>query len=138
MPRRPDAPARRRPYHVSVKILIVDDIAAVRQELRQLLPLLGDVEVAGEAADGQAAIDQAQALQPDVVLMDLEMPGLGGCEATRQIKARRPACRVVVLTVHGGPAEQQKASQAGADAFVVKGGPIEALVKAIMGGTQDD
>jgi DNA-binding NarL/FixJ family response regulator len=138
MPRRPDAAARQMPYHASVKILIVDDMAAVRQELRQWLPLVGDVEVAGEAADGQAAIDQAEALQPDVVLMDLEMPGLDGCEATRQIKARRPACRVVVLTVHGGPAEQQKASRAGADAFVVKGGPFETLVKAICGDAQVD
>ena len=84
----------------------------MRQELRTLLPLTGDIEIVGEAADGREAIRLAQALQPDVVLMDLEMPVLDGYEATRQIKAGSPACRVVALTVHGYEAARQKAVQA--------------------------
>jgi len=112
-------------------VLIVDDSPQVRQELRTLLPLVGDIEIVGEAADGQEAIRLAQALQPEVVLMDLEMPVLDGYEATRQIKASSPSCRVVALTVHGYEAARQKASQSGVDVFLVKGGSVETLVQAI-------
>jgi DNA-binding NarL/FixJ family response regulator len=113
------------------QVLIVDDSPQVRQELRTLLPLAGDIEIVAEAADGQEAIRLAQALQPDVVLMDLEMPVLDGYEATRQIKAGFPSCRVIALTVHGYEAARQKAMEAGADIFLVKGGSIETLVQAI-------
>jgi DNA-binding NarL/FixJ family response regulator len=113
------------------QVLIVDDSPQVRQELRTLLPLAGDIEIVGEAADGREAIRLARALQPDVVLMDLEMPVLDGYEATRQIKAGSPSCRVVALTVHGYEAARQKASQCGADVFLVKGGSVETLVQAI-------
>jgi DNA-binding NarL/FixJ family response regulator len=113
------------------RVLIVDDSAQVRQELRTLLPLAGDIEIVGEAADGREAIRLAQALQPDVVLMDLEMPVLDGYEATRQIKAGFPACRVVALTVHGYGGARQKASQSGVDVFLVKGGSVETLMQAI-------
>jgi len=113
------------------RVLIVDDNPQVRQELRTLLPLAGDIEVVGEAADGAEAIRLAQALQPQVILMDLEMPVLDGYEATRQIKACSPSCRVVALTVHGYEAAQQKAMQAGADMFLVKGAALESLVQAI-------
>jgi DNA-binding NarL/FixJ family response regulator len=113
------------------RILLVDDSAQVRQELRTLLPLAGDIEIVGEAVDGREAIRLAQALQPDVILMDLEMPVLDGYEATRQIKAGSPSCRVVALTVHGYEAARQKAVQAGADVFLVKGVPVETLVQAI-------
>ncbi|MEJ2736360.1 MAG: response regulator transcription factor, partial [Anaerolineae bacterium] len=94
-------------------------------------PLAGDIEIVGEAADGREAIRLAQALQPDVILMDLEMPVLDGYEATRQIKAVFPSCRVVALTVHGYEAARQKAVQAGADVFLVKGASVETLVQAI-------
>jgi DNA-binding NarL/FixJ family response regulator len=113
------------------RILLVDDSAQVRQELRTLLSLVGDIEIVGEAADGREAIRLAQALQPDVVLMDLEMPVLDGYEATRQIKAGSPSCRVVALTVHGYEAARQKASQSGVDVFLVKGVSVETLVQAI-------
>lgn len=113
------------------RVLIVDDSPQVRQELRTLLPLAGDIEIVGEAVDGQDAIHLAHALQPDVVLMDLEMPVLDGYEATRQIKASFPSCRVVALTVHGHETDQQKASQSGVDVFLVKGGSVETLVQAI-------
>ena len=113
------------------RVLIVDDSPQVRQELRTLLPLVGDIEIVGEAADGHEALRLAQALQPEVVLMDLEMPDLDGYEATRQIKASFPSCRVVALTVHGYEGARQKASQSGVDVFLVKGGSIETLVQAI-------
>jgi DNA-binding NarL/FixJ family response regulator len=113
------------------RVLIVDDSPRVRQELRTLLPLAGDIEIVGQAADGQEAIRLAMALQPDVVLMDLEMPVLDGYEATRQIKASSPSCRVVALTVHGYEAAWQKASQSGVDVFLVKGVSVETLVQAI-------
>ena len=118
------------------RVLIVDDNPQVRQELRTLLPLAGDVEVVGEAADGQEALRLAQALQPEVVLMDLEMPVLDGYEATRQIKASSPSCRVVALTVHGYEAARQKASRSGVDVFLVKGGCVETLVQAIAEGRE--
>ena len=113
------------------RVLIVDDSPQVRQELRTLLPLAGDIEIVGEAADGQEAIQMAGALCPQVILMDLEMPVLDGYEATRQIKALSPSCRVVALTVHGDESARQKAMQAGADLFLVKGVSVKALVGAV-------
>jgi DNA-binding NarL/FixJ family response regulator len=113
------------------RVLIVDDNPQVRKELRTLLPLAGDIEVVGEAADGLQAIRLAQALQPEVVLIDLEMPVLDGYEAMRQIKAVLPSCRVVTLTVHGYEAARLRAIEAGADVFLEKGAPLGALVHAI-------
>lgn len=114
------------------RVLIVDDMPQVRQELRLLLSLTGEVEVVGEAANGFEAIGQAEALRPDAVVIDLEMPVMDGYEASRQIKTRWPACRVIALTVHDGEAERQRAAQVGVDAFIVKGAPVDALVKAII------
>ena len=115
-----------------IRVLIVDDMPQVRQDLRTLLPLTGDIEIVGEAANGQAAIEQAASLQPDVILMDLEMPIVDGCEATRQIKARRPACRIIALTIHTDAATRQTADWAGVDEFVEKGEPLETLLQAIQ------
>jgi two-component system response regulator DesR len=114
-----------------IRILIVDDLAHVRRELSTILQLTPGLEVAGEAADGLEAVRQAEALNPDVVLMDLAMPGLDGIEATRQIKARGLARGVVVLTIHTHPAARDRAAGAGADAFIEKGTDIPALVEAI-------
>jgi DNA-binding NarL/FixJ family response regulator len=113
------------------RVLIVDDSPQVRQELRTLLPLAGDIEIVGEAANGLEAIRLAQALRPEVVLMDLEMPVLDGYEATRQIKVGFPSCRVVALTVYGDPASRIRAGEAGVDVFLVKGVPVTVLVQAI-------
>jgi DNA-binding NarL/FixJ family response regulator len=115
------------------RVLIVDDNPQVRQELRTLLPLAGNIEIIGEAADGLQAIHLLQTLEPEVVLIDLEMPLLDGYEAARQIKAYRPACRVVALTVYGDPESRSRAAQAGVDAFIVKGGSVASLVQAITG-----
>jgi DNA-binding NarL/FixJ family response regulator len=115
------------------RILIVDDSSQVRQELRTLLPLAGDLEVVGEAADGLEAVRLAEVLRPHTILLDLQMPVLDGYAAARRIKDRWPACRVVALTVHDDQATRQKASQAGVDVFLVKGAPLGALVAAISG-----
>jgi DNA-binding NarL/FixJ family response regulator len=140
-----------------IKVLIVDDILEVRQELRTVLSLAVnssrwtadrkhpadkehpadislpfEIEIVGEAANGREAICQVEALQPDVILLDLEMPILNGYEAASQIKAHRPTCRIIALTVHGYEEARQRALQAGMDDFIVKGAPVEMLVEAIL------
>ncbi len=117
----------------ATRVLIVDDRPQVRQDLRTLLPLLWQVEVVGEAGDGAEAVQVAAALHPDVVLLDLEMPGVDGYEAARQIKSRGLAKRIVVLTVHGYPEAREKAWQAGVDDFVEKGSAPAVLGAAILG-----
>jgi DNA-binding NarL/FixJ family response regulator len=114
-----------------LRILIADDIADVRHDLRLLLEIAGDVEVVAETADGQEAVDRSAVLRPDVVIMDLAMPGLDGCQAASRIKSQHTGSRVVALTVHQDPASRQKALAAGFDAFVVKGAPMMELLGAI-------
>lgn len=116
----------------ALRVLIVDDVSQVRQELRGLLQLTSELEVVGEAANGLEAISQTKALRPDVVVMDLEMPVLDGLEATRQIKSYQPAPRVVILSVYAGPRERERAREAGADGFVVKGASYQILLNAIL------
>ncbi len=114
-----------------IKLLIVDDQERVRQDLRTALQLMQGLEVIGEAADGFEAVRQAEDLGPDVVLMDLKMPGMDGFEATRQIKARRLARSVVALTIYGDDAAREQAARMGVDAFVEKGTSIQALAETI-------
>ena len=120
----------------ATRVLIVDDTAQVRQDLRTVLTLAGDIEIVGEATNGLEAVHLAEALQPQAVLMDMEMPVMDGYEAAREIKARCPSCRVIALTVHGYEAARQKAFQAGMDDFVVKGAPLEPLVHALSQGVK--
>ena len=115
----------------AIRVLIVDDTAQVRRDLRTVLTLAGDIEIVGEATNGLEAVRLAEALQPEVILMDLEMPVMDGYEAACQIKARWPVCRVIALTVHDYEAARQRASQVGVDVFIVKGAPVETLVQAI-------
>lgn len=110
-----------------IRILIVDDRAVVRQELRNVLTLSGLVQVVGEAVNGRDAVRQAEMLHPEIVLMDLEMPDLDGFKATRLIKERGLARQVIIFTVYADPAYQQRAFEAGADAFIVKGAPLNTL-----------
>lgn len=116
-----------------LRVLIVDDFDRVRSELRSLLDLTDSVTVVGEAVDGQEAVHLAGELVPDVILMDLEMPGVNGFDATRQIKSRTPAPHVVILSVHARLVEQEAAHAAGADEFIVKGADYKALIDAILG-----
>ncbi len=114
-----------------MRVLIVDDAPQVRQDLRLLLELSGEVEVVGEAADGREAIRQAGALRPDAVLLDLAMPEMDGYAAAREIKTRWPACRVIAFSVHGYPEARQQAGRAGADDFVEKGAPLCQLLRSL-------
>jgi DNA-binding NarL/FixJ family response regulator len=115
-----------------IRVLIADDIAQVRRELRTLLVLSGRVQVAGEAADGAEAVRLAALLQADVVLMDLEMPVLDGYSAAAQIKAQCPHCRVIALSIHEGQLERAQALRAGMDCFIPKGAPLQDLLDAIL------
>jgi DNA-binding NarL/FixJ family response regulator len=114
-----------------IRILIVDDMPQVRQELRVLLQLTNGLEVVGEAGNGKEAIQQAELLNPDVVIMDLEMPILDGLLATQQIKQRKLAKRVVILSVHSKPEDVSRARQSGADDFIQKGAPYSTLIQTI-------
>ena len=113
------------------RVLLVDDAVHVRQSLRTVLTVAGKIEIVGEAGDGAEAVRQAQALRPEVVVMDLELPILDGYEAARRIKALDPTCRVVALTIHDGQAERQRALEAGMAEVVVKGAPLAVLLHAI-------
>jgi DNA-binding NarL/FixJ family response regulator len=114
-----------------IRVMIVEDVERVRQDLRTLLTLIGDFKVVGEAQNGSEAVQQARILHPDVILMDLEMPFLDGYEATRQIKAYWPSCRVIALTIHDHEMARFQAIEAGMDGFIVKGAPLECMVRII-------
>jgi NarL family two-component system response regulator LiaR len=114
-----------------IRVLIADDHAILRKGIRALLSTEPDMEVVGEATDGLEAVAQAQALQPDVVLMDLVMPEMDGIEATRRIVAELPGVRILVLTSFAADDKVFPAIKAGALGYILKdSGPAE-LVQAI-------
>ncbi|MBS2554050.1 response regulator transcription factor [Catenulispora sp. NL8] len=110
---------------------MADDQAAVRDGLVALLSVTPGVEVVGEAADGAAAVAAAETLRPDVVLMDLRMPGMDGVEATRQIGQSAPGVRIVVLTTHADDASILKALRAGATGYLTKESGRAEIARAI-------
>ena len=121
----------------NIRVLIVDDLAHVRKALASVLELASKnsasrMVVVGEAENGLEAIRQAGKLQPDVILMDLEMPVLDGFEATLRIKQANPDVGIVILSIHGDASARQKVMHAGADAFLEKDSPLEALLQAIL------
>lgn len=116
---------------MSVSVLIVDDHAVVRQGLRALLESRPEVTVAGEAADGQGAIEQARALQPDVVLLDLLLPDLSGVEVTERLRAEGLPCKVLILTSSLDDRLVAAAVRAGADGYLLKATRVADLVHAI-------
>jgi DNA-binding NarL/FixJ family response regulator len=114
-----------------LRLLLVDDQAMFREGLRVLLSLQPDLEVVAEVGDGAAAVEAARTLAPDVVLMDLRMPGVGGVEATRRLKAAQPAVRVIVLTTFEEDEEVFAALRVGAVGYLLKASPSEKLCEAI-------
>jgi DNA-binding NarL/FixJ family response regulator len=113
-----------------VRILIADDHPRSRNGLQALLATSPDVTVVGEAADGREAVWLVAGTQPDVVLMDIQMPVMDGLEATRHIKTQWPNVKVVALTMYG--ATRTKAQAAGVDAFLIKGCSAEELLEVIL------
>jgi DNA-binding NarL/FixJ family response regulator len=111
-----------------VRVLVVDDHPAFRKALTSALRLVGNIEVAGEAGGGVAACDQAEALRPDVVLMDLSMPDLSGIDAMKKIHESRPELPVVILTAHADAGVEREALEAGARGFLAKGTGLHDLV----------
>ena len=114
-----------------IRVMIVDDHAIVRKGIRALLTESGDFEIVAEAADGQEAVLRAAETQPDVILMDLLMPGLDGIEATRQITAHQPKSRILVLTSFAADNKLFPAIKAGALGYLLKDSSPEELVRAI-------
>ncbi|WP_069386237.1 response regulator transcription factor [Cellulosimicrobium cellulans] len=112
-------------------VLLVDDQALLRMGLRLVIESEPDLEVVGEASDGATAVDQVRALAPDVVLMDVRMPGLDGIEATRHVVAEHPATRVLVLTTFDLDEYAFAALRAGASGFLLKNSRPGDLVEAI-------
>jgi len=116
-----------------MKIIICDDQAVVRDGLEMLLNLEKDIDVIGTAQDGDEAVVLVSKNQPDLVLMDLKMPGMNGIEATRQIHAKFPEVKVLVLTTYDDDEWVFDAIRAGAAGYLLKDTPREEVVKAIRG-----
>jgi DNA-binding NarL/FixJ family response regulator len=112
-------------------VLIVDDHPVVRQGLRVLLGVHDGIEVTGEAADGEEALALAAALDPDVILLDLKLPGLDGIAVLTELRARGIGARVLVLTSGNDPVQVSRAVQAGASGFLYKDVDPDALIRAI-------
>ena len=114
-----------------IRVLVVDDHAVVREGLRTYLALQDGIEVVGEAADGEEALAAAERLRPDVILMDLVMPGLDGAGAMRELRRRRPAARVIVLTSYADDDRLLPAIQAGAAGYLLKNVQPAELARAV-------
>ncbi len=113
------------------RVLIADDHALVREGLRAVLEGEADIEVVGEARDGLRAVEACERLRPDVVLMDVRMPGIDGLEATRRIKAEMPKVGVVMVTMHENPDYLLEAVRAGAAGYVLKDASGERIARAV-------
>ena len=116
---------------MTVRILLADDHPVVRGGLRALLDTIDDLEVVGEVSDGESAVREAQLSRPDVILMDVRMPGVDGVEATRRIRAAVPETAVLMLTMYDDDATVFTAMQAGARGYLLKGAEQDEIVGAV-------
>lgn len=114
-----------------IKILIVDDHAIVREGVRMILAKESDLDVVGEAGDGQEALEVADRVRPHVVVMDISMPGIGGIEATQALRAKYPQIQVLALTMHEDETYVFQLLRAGAAGYVLKRAAAQDLVQAV-------
>lgn len=114
-----------------ISVLLVDDHPVVIEGLRKLLDAAGDIDVTGEAHDASAAMTQAKRLVPDVILLDLRMPGVNGIQAARRLREQDFNGAIIVLTSYGDQAYVAQALEAGADGYLLKNTPSDQLIKAI-------
>ena len=114
-----------------IRIVLVDDHALVRTGLRMILQQQPDMEIAGEADDGERGLALIRQLQPDVALVDVHMPGVSGVEVTERVRRAKLATRIVILTMAGDAPFPQRLLQAGASGYLTKGCPAEELLKAV-------
>lgn len=121
-----------------INVMLIDDHRVVRQGLRDFLELQGDIEVVGEASSGEEGVQLASQLLPDVVLMDLVMPGIDGVETTRRLKAASPSTRVIVLTSFADDNKVFPAIKAGAISYLLKDISPEELAQAIRAAQRNE
>ena len=114
-----------------MRVLIADDHALFRQGLRSLLETIDDLEVVGEAEDGHATVEMAASLKPDLILMDIAMPGFDGLEATRRLKDICPDTKILILTMHADHPFVRQALKAGVSGYIFKGAPFNELQAAL-------
>ncbi len=126
----------------TIRVILVEDHPVLRAGVAMLLRAEGDLEMVGEAADGQAGVKLAEELQPDVVIMDVSLPQLGGADATKQIKAARPSQQILALSAHEDAAFARMLLDAGAAGYALKRSACDELVRAVRivaaGGTYVD
>jgi two-component system, NarL family, response regulator NreC len=113
------------------RVVVVDDHTLIRQGIVGLLDSQPDIEVVGQAGDGPGALELAESLAPDVVLMDITMPGTSGLHTTRELKARFPSIEVLILTIHDREDYLYEALRAGAAGYVLKGADVQDLLAAV-------
>lgn len=121
-----------------IRVVLVDDHAVMRSGLRLALAQHPRIEVIEECADGFHAVQSADRARPDLIVMDVEMPGMDGIEATRLIKRRHPGIRIIGLSMFDDPETPRKMRDAGADSYLSKAGPSEELIAEILAGTESD
>jgi CheY-like chemotaxis protein len=124
-------PATQKSSGGPIRVMLVDDHAVMRKGLSLLLSRIEDIDVVAEAADGAQAVEEAQRINPEVILMDISMPGMDGIEATRRILAQQPHIRVIALSMHGAEDQALKVEEAGAVAYLSKTDGPDKIVSAI-------